>query len=192
MTNAMLERLFEDAHTYFDWGSKPVSEATLRELYDLVKLAPTSMNCLPMRLVFITSPEAKARLLPCLMKGNVEKTKTAPVTALIAYDSEFYKKMDVLWPHSDVGGMFAKNAALAETTAFRNSSLQGGYLILAARALGLSCGPMSGFNSQQINDEFFANTTYKINFICNLGYGKEGAYHPRLPRLSFDEVATFV
>lgn len=184
--------LFKDAHTYYDWEDKVVSENVLRELYDLVKLAPTSMNCLPLRLVFLTTSEAKERLVPFLMEGNVEKMRRAPVTALIAYDMTFYEKMDILWPHSDVKPMFKANAGLCETTAFRNSSLQGGYFILAARMLGLSCGPMSGFNNEAVNKEFFANTPYKINFICNLGYGKDGAYYPRLPRLSFDEVAAVI
>lgn len=192
MDNVSSKLLFQEAHTYFDWEKKPVAQSTLRDLYDLVKFGPTSMNCLPMRLVFVTTSEAKQRLLPCLMQGNVEKTEKAPVTALIAYDTEFYEKMNVLWPHFDAQPMFKGDEELAETTAFRNSSLQGGYFILAARMLGLACGPMSGFNNEQVNSKFFEGTKFKVNFICNLGYGKEGAYHPRLPKLSFDEAVKII
>jgi 3-hydroxypropanoate dehydrogenase len=142
--------------------------------------------------VFLTTAESKARILPALMPGNVEKTRTAPVTAIVAWDTEFYEKMDKLFPQMNFGPMFAGNAALRDETAFRNSSLQGGYFILAARALGLDCGPMSGFDAQKVNAEFFPDGKWKANFLCNLGYGNAAKLHDRNPRLEFEEACVIL
>jgi 3-hydroxypropanoate dehydrogenase len=159
----------------------------LREVYELAKFGPTSANSLPLRVAFLTTTEAKERLLPALMPGNVDKTRTAGAVALIAYDSRFYDELPRLFPHADMRGYFADNPALAAEAALRNSSLQGGYFIMAARALGLDCGPMSGFDAEAVNREFFPDGRWKINFICNLGYGDPAPLFPRGPRLGFDE-----
>ncbi len=159
----------------------------LKEVYSLAALAPTSANSSPARFVFITTPEAKERLLPALAPGNVEKTKTAPVTVIIAYDIEFHERLPQLFPARDMRSVFAGNAALIQETAFRNGTLQGGYFILAARALGLDCGPMSGFDQQKVNAEFFPDGKWKANFLCNVGYGDPSKLFPRNPRLKFEE-----
>jgi 3-hydroxypropanoate dehydrogenase len=150
-------------------------------------MGPTSANSTPARFVFLETEVAKARLLPALAPGNVEKTRAAAVTVIVAYDTEFYEKLSKLFPHADMRTLFAGNKALAEETAFRNSSLQGGYFMLAARAVGLDCGPMSGFDAERVNTEFFADGKWKVNFLCNLGYGDHDKLHPRNPRLEFDE-----
>jgi 3-hydroxypropanoate dehydrogenase len=159
----------------------------LEALFDLAKMAPTSANCQPMRLVFVRSPEAKARLKPHLAKGNVDKTMAAPVTAIVAYDLEFYEKLPRFFPHADARSWFAGDDEKIFETAFRNGSLQGGYLILAARALGLDCGPMSGFDTAGVDAEFFAGSAVRSNFLCNLGYGRHEDLKPRSPRPEFDE-----
>ena len=187
-----LDQLFFDARTHTTWSEEPVSEATLRQLWDLLRMAPTSANCSPARIVFVASAAAKEKLKPCLAPGNVDKTMAAPVTAIVGQDTEFYEKLPELFPHTDARAWFVGNDALIADTAFRNSSLQGAYLILAARALGLDCGPMSGFDHDALNAAFFAGTTVKANFICNLGHGTAEGLHPRSPRLAFDDACTLL
>lgn len=182
-----LDRMFLNARTYADWLPEPISPELLRRLYDLTRFGPTSANSMPARFVFLSTEPSKARLLPALMPGNVEKTRTAPVTAIVAWDVEFYLQLPKLFPNSDIGAKFAANPALRDETAFRNSSLQGGYLILAARALGLDCGPMSGFDAHKVNAEFFPDGKWKANFLCNLGYGDPAKLRERNPRLAFEE-----
>src|ERR1700677_3537573 len=182
-----LDLLFRKARTHNAWLPKRVSRETLREVYDLARMGPTSANSSPARFVFLESEAAKARLLPALAPLNVEKTKAAPVTVIVAWDTGFYEKLPKLFPQADMRSHFAGNQALAEETAFRNSSLQGGYFILAARAVGLDCGPMSGFDKAKVNAEFFPDGKWEVNFLCNLGYGDHSQLFPRNPRLEFDE-----
>ncbi len=189
---AVLDQLFRSARTHNGWLDKPVPDALLKELHDLMKWGPTSANCWPLRVVYVRSPEAKARLLPLLMEGNRTKTEAAPVTAILGMDLDFPDTLPKLFPHTDAKSWFAGNAPLIEATAFRNGSLQGAYFMLAARALGLDCGPMSGFDADQVNAEFFAGTNIKANFICNLGYGDAAALFPRSPRPEFDEVCKII
>ena len=184
---AALDQLFNDARTYNDWHDRSVAEATLRELWDLTRMGPTSANCSPMRLVFIVSAEAKETLRPCLMEGNAEKTIAAPVTAIIGHDMKFYDRLPELFPHADARAWFAGNEALIASTAFRNGTLQGAYLMMAARALGLDCGPMSGFDNAAVDAAFFAGTDVKSNFLCNLGYGDSSTLFPRSPRMPFED-----
>ena len=179
--------IFEDARTHTAWQERPVPDDLLRRVYDVAKMGPTSANCCPMRVVFVKSVEAKARLKPCLSEGNVDKTMKAPATAIVSYDSQFYELMPALFPHRDMRSGFAANAELARTTAFRNGSLQGAYLIIAARALGLDCGPMSGFDNAKLDAEFFPDGRWKSNFLINLGKADPAKVFPRNPRLSFDE-----
>ncbi len=198
----VLDQLFRQARTYSAWLDRPVSDETLLQLYDLMKWGPTSANCCPGRILFLRTREAKERLRPALSPGNVAKTMAAPVTAIVAYDELFYEKLPELFPHNPgVRDLFAGSPELAETTAFRNGTLQGGYFILAARCLGLDCGPMSGFDNAKVDAEFFTlppradetateiPTTCRIksNFLCNLGYGDPSQLHPRGPRLAFEE-----
>ena len=187
LADSDLDLLFRKARTHTSWLPTPVPEQLLRELYDLFKFGPTSANTTPARVVFVVSEGAKQRLLPALPETNVEKTRTAPVTAIVAYDTEFYEQLPRLFPYGDFRPYFAKNLKLAEETAQRNSALQGGYLILAARSLGLDAGPMSGFDADKVNAEFFPDGKWKVNFLCNLGYGDSEKLHPRSPRLEFDE-----
>src|ERR1035438_3271056 len=182
-----LNQLFRQARTHSAWLPKRVPVEALRAAYELARWGPTSANSTPARFVFLESEAAKARLLPALAPLNVEKTKVAPVTAIIAWDTEFYEKLPKLFPHADMRSVFAGNKSLAEETAFRNSSLQGGYFILAARAVGLDCGPMSGFDKAKVNAEFFPDGKWQANFLCNLGYGDRSKLFPRNPRLEFDE-----
>ncbi|MFL5606042.1 MAG: malonic semialdehyde reductase [Gemmatimonadaceae bacterium] len=203
----VLDALFRQARTHFKWQTKPVTDETLRELYDVLKWAPTSANAAPARFVFLRTAEAKERLRPALAPLNVEKTMSAPVTAIIAYDMKFYEQLPKLFPHSPgMAKLYESNAEMVETTAKRNSSLQGAYMIMAARALGLDCGPMSGFDNAKVDEEFFAagkpcfgcdqeffpEGHVKSNFLCNLGYGDPGALHPRLPRLAFNEACSLM
>lgn len=181
-----LDVIYRNARTYTAWLDKEVEDVVLQQAYDLAKWGPTSANCCPMRVVFVKSQEAKEKLKPALDAGNVEKTMTAPVTAIIGYDLEFYTQMDKLWRGG--GKMFEGKEELAKTTAFRNGSLQGAYFMLAARAVGLDCGPMSGFRNDQVDAAFFAGTQVKSNFLCNLGYGDAAKLFPRGPRLDFAEV----
>ena len=179
--------IFEDARTYTVWKERPVADDLLQWAYDVAKMGPTSSNCCPMRVVFVRSTEAKARLKPFLSEGNVEKTMKAPATAIVAYDTKFYELLPKLFPHRDVRTGFSNNAELARTTAFRNGSLQGAYLMIAARALGLDCGPMSGFDNARLDAEFFPDGRWKSNFLCNLGYGDPSKLRARNPRPSFEE-----
>ena len=184
----VLDLLFRKARTHTTWLPKPVPDAVLRELYDALRWGPTSANCCPARFVFLRSTAAKERLRPALAAGNVAKTMAAPVTVIVAYDLKFYEKMPKLFPHNPaMRDNFANNPQLVEITAKRNSSLQGAYMIMAARALGLDCGPMSGFDNARIDQEFFPGGTVKSNFLCNLGYGDPAKLHPRGARLEFDE-----
>lgn len=182
-----LDQIFRQARTHNAWLPKRVSVETLREAYNIARFGPTSANSSPARFVFLESEAAKARLLPALAPLNVEKTKAAPVTAIIAWDAEFYEKLPHLFPHADMRSYFVGNQKLAEETAFRNSTLQGGYFILAARAVGLDCGPMSGFDAAKVNAEFFPDGKWKANFLCNLGYGDKSKLFPRSPRLELEE-----
>ncbi|MFN3883535.1 MAG: malonic semialdehyde reductase [Rhodocyclaceae bacterium] len=192
LDDAALDQLFRAARTHNAWQDKPVPDSLLRELHELMKWGPTSANCWPLRVVFVKSPEAKARLIPLLMEGNRAKVQAAPVTAILGMDMAFYELLPKLFPHTDARSWFIGNEALIETTAFRNSSLQGAYFMLAARALGLDCGPMSGFDNAQVDAEFFAGTTIKSNFICSLGYGDPAGLFPRSPRPEFDEVCKII
>ncbi len=187
-----LDQLFRTARTRNGWSDRPVSEALLREVYDLAKFGPTAMNGSPARFVFVVSPEAKARLAPHLTEGNRAKTLSAPVTVIVGYDLAFGEKIPELFPHMPMAAMLFKDPELARVTAFRNGSLQGAYLMLAARATGLDCGPMSGFNAAGVNAEFFAGTTVEANFICNLGYGTDENLFPRNPRLTFEDACSMV
>jgi 3-hydroxypropanoate dehydrogenase len=201
-----LDTLFREARTHNAWLKKPVRDETLRQLYDILKWGPTSANGSPLRVLFVRTPEAKERLRPALAPGNLEKTMAAPVTAIIAYDELFYERMSVLFPHSPgIRDFFANSPELANVTAFRNGTLQGAYLILAARSLGLDCGPLSGFDNAMVDAEFFPAPAarggeddvmpagrIKSNFLCNLGYGDPAALHPRNPRIEFDEACTLL
>lgn len=187
-----LAALFTEARTQNGWQKKPVSDSQLRQMYELMKWGPTSANCSPARLIFVRGHEAKERLLTCMIPGNLEKTREAPVVAIIGMDMAFYEKLPALFPHTDARSWFVGNQELIEATAFRNSSLQGAYLMLAARALGLDCGPMSGFDPQKLNDSFFAGTTTQVNFVCGLGYGDPSKVFPRSPRLAFDDTCSIL
>lgn len=196
-----LDVIFRHARTHNSWLPKPVTDETIREIYDTMKWGPTSANGSPARFLFLRSKEAKERLRPALAAGNVDKTMSAPVVVIVAYDLRFYDKMDQLFPHSAaMKNLFAGNPALAEITAKRNGTLQGAYLIIAARALGLDCGPMSGFDNAKVDAEFFgpesadmaacqehATGCIKSNFLCNIGYGDPAKLFPRNPRLDFDQ-----
>jgi 3-hydroxypropanoate dehydrogenase len=188
LSQEALDLLFNDARTHSAWLDQPVTDDTLRKAYDLMKQGPTSMNCTPARILFLRTREARERLRPALMQGNVDKTMAAPVTAIIAYDLKFYERLPQLFPHyPGAREMFANAPDLAQITATRNGTLQGGYFILAARALGLDCGPMSGFDNAKVDAEFFAGEAVKSNFLCNLGYGDPAKLSPRNPRLEFEE-----
>jgi 3-hydroxypropanoate dehydrogenase len=187
ISDECMNQLFREARTHWVWRSEPVPIALLKQVYELARFGPTSANSSPARFVFITTPEAKERLRPALAPGNVEKTITAPVTVIVAWDTEFHEKLPQLFPARDMRSVFAGKAELIHETAFRNGTLQGAYLIMAARALGLDCGPMSGFDQQKVNAEFFPDGKWKANFLINIGYGDASKIFPRNPRLSFDE-----
>jgi 3-hydroxypropanoate dehydrogenase len=182
-----LDTLFRTARTSEKWSGRTVSDETLTELFDLLKWGPTSANSSPARFVFVRTLSGKERLKPALSAGNIEKTMAAPVTAIVAHDPHFYDHLPRLYPAADARGWFAANPALADETAFRNGTLQGGYLILAARALGLDCGPMSGFDQAKLDEAFLSDRGWKSNFLVNLGYAAPDSHAPRAPRLSFDE-----
>ena len=186
---AALATLFTEARTFTRWQQGPIPDGVIEAALALAQLGPTSGNCEPMRLVLVKSPAGKARLLPCVSSGNSEKVRTAPVTAIVAYDREFYEYLPRLYPHTDARGWFTSNDALALETAFRNSSLQGAYLILALRAQGLDCGPMSGFDNAKVDAEFFPDGRVCSNFLLNIGYGERPHPYPRPPRLGFADVA---
>lgn len=190
--NVTTEQLFDHARTHNGFSAEPVPDATLRALWDLTKWGPTSANISPIRIAFVTSPAAKERLLACMSPGNVEKTRLAPVTAIIGMDMEFYEKLPHLFPHADARPWFAGKPELIATSALRNSSLQGGYFIIAARALGLDCGPMSGFDDAKVDAEFWSGTPVRTNFICNLGRGDPDKVFARSPRLTFEEACRIV
>jgi 3-hydroxypropanoate dehydrogenase len=193
LSSESLDLIYRNARTHSAWLDEPVEDALLKQVYELARMGPTSANMCPMRIVFVKSPEAKERLKPALAPGNVDKTMKAPVTAIIAMDVHFYEKLPTLFPHTDAKAWFKDLPEnVLEYTALRNSSLQGAYFILAARALGLDCGPMSGFNNAKVDAAFFAGTTVKSNFLCNLGYADASKLHPRSPRLSFDEACTLL
>ena len=187
-----LATIFRDARTHNGWLDKPVTDDQLRAIYDLMKWGPTSANCQPARIVFVRTKEGKERLRPALSAGNTEKTMSAPVTAILAYDPEFFEHLPRMFPHDQTAIHWFKGKPSAEPTAFRNGSLQGAYLMMAARALGLDAGPMSGFDNAKVDAAFFAGTAIKSNFLVNLGHGDPSGVFPRLPRLSFDEAARIV
>lgn len=187
-----LKQLFTEGRTHHGWSTESVPDSKLRELYELMKWAPTCVNGAPARVVFVKTPEMKEKLVSCLMEKNINKTRAAPVTAIIAYDRRWYEHLPKLFPQTDYRSIYAGNIHLNETTAFRNSSLQGGYLILAARSLGLDVGPMSGFDIEKLNTIFFNETNWRVNFLCNLGYGNSGDLYPRGPRLDFAQVCTII
>jgi 3-hydroxypropanoate dehydrogenase len=182
-----IQQLFTAARTHHAWQDRDIADGLLHEIYDLAKWGPTSANSLPMRIVFVKSNSAKEKLMPALSGSNVEQVRAAPVTAIVAYDQKFYDQLPTLFPAFDARSLFASNPSLSEQTAFRNSSLQGAYFILAARALGLDTGPMSGFDNAKVDQAFFENSSWKSNFLCNIGYGDAAKLHPRGPRLGFDQ-----
>ena len=193
LADAALDQLLRSARTHNAFSPRPVSDSLLQELYDLCKWGPTSANCSPLRVVFVKSLQAKENLVACMNPGNVDKTRQAPVTAILAMDMQFYDELPRLFPHApDARSWFAGKPTAIESTAFRNSSLQGGYFILAARALGLDCGPMSGFDAHKLNAAFFPDGRWRVNFVCNLGYGDPAALFPRSPRLAFEEACRVV
>lgn len=187
LSDAALDRIFRQARTFNHWTDRSVSDTTLMALADLFKMGPTSANCSPARIVYVKSTDAKARLEPLMAQGNRAKTMTAPVTAIIGSDQNFHHHMPKLFPHTDARAWFEGNEALIAETAMRNSTLQGAYLIIAARALGLDAGPMSGFDNDAVDKEFFPDTAIKSNFVCNLGYGDTAKLNPRSPRFTFED-----
>jgi 3-hydroxypropanoate dehydrogenase len=187
INDAALDQLYRQARTHRSWTGEPVSDVVLQAAYDLARMAPTSGNCCPMRVLFLRSREAKERLKPALSAGNLVQTMSAPVTAIIGYDLQFHDYLPRLYAASDARRWFVGSEALIRETAFRNGSLQGAYFILAARAVGLDCGPMSGFDNAKVDAEFFPDGRIKSNFLCNLGYGDGGRMRPRDARLEFDE-----
>ena len=187
-----LDTLFLSARTQNGWQDKPVPAELLRELYQLVRMGPTSANCSPARFVFITTEAGRARLAPALSKGNVEKTMTAPVNVIVAWDTKFYDALPVLFPHGDARSWFTSSESFARETALRNSSMQAAYLIMAARALGLDTGPMSGFDAKIVDAAFFADTSWTVNQIINLGYGDAKKVYDRLYRFDFEEACIYV
>lgn len=186
--NITTEQIFIEARSQNGFTNEPVADDALRSLYELMKWGPTSANCQPARIVFVRTEEAKDRLVECVSPANQAKVRSAPVTAIVGMDMEFYEHLPRLVPHTDARSWFFGNGPMIEATAFRNASMQGAYLIIAARALGLDCGPMSGFDADKIDAAFWAGTRVRTNLICTLGQGDPSKVHPRLPRLSFDEV----
>jgi 3-hydroxypropanoate dehydrogenase len=193
LDQAGLDLLFMKARTQNGWLPAPVSDAELRALYDIMRMGPTSANSCPARILFLRTPEARARLLPALSPGNVDKTRAAPVTAIIGYDTRFFELTPKLFPHKpEMADGFRNNPAHAEVTAFRNGTLQGAYFMLAARAIGLDVGGMSGFDNAKVDAEFFPDGRVKSNFLCNLGHGDPSKVMAKLPRLDFDEACTLL
>jgi 3-hydroxypropanoate dehydrogenase len=187
-----LAQLFTEAHSHVSWQDKAIPEVLIKQLYDMVKLCPTSANCSPARFVFVTSQEGKQKLKPSLSSGNVEKTMTAPCTVIVAYDEEFYEELPTLFPYADAKSWFTSSPEAAYETALRNSSMQGAYLISASRALGLDIGAMSGFDPNLLNETFFCENKWKVNFLINLGYGDGEKSHKRLPRLTFEQACKII
>lgn len=192
LDDAALDLLFRLARTQDAWTGEPVGEATLRAAFDLLRMGPTSANCQPARFVFVMSDAAKEKLRPCLSAGNVAKTMSAPVTAIVGYDLAFLDQLPRLYPGADARSWFAGQPALIEETAFRNGTLQGAYLIMACRALGLDCAPMSGFDRAKVDAAFFTGTTIRSNFICSIGHGDPSVLRARRPRLAFEDACTIV
>jgi 3-hydroxypropanoate dehydrogenase len=187
VNQSALNSLFTTARTHNGWLARSVSDDTLREMYDLLKMGPTSANCSPARFVFIRTPEGKEKLRPALSGGNLEKTLSAPVTAIVAWDNAFYDKLPELFPHGDARSWFTSSPEMAHETAFRNSAMQAAYLLFACRALGLDTGPMSGFDRSIVDATFFADSGYRSTLLVNIGYGDERKLFGRLPRLAFDD-----
>jgi len=192
LTDQALDTIFRAARTVNAWQDRPVSAELLHQIHDLMKFGPTSANSCPLRMLFLQSPAAKARLKPFLMESNIDKTMTAPVVAILAMDMRFHEHLPFLFPHTDAKSWFEGNDDLIAQTAFRNSSLQAGYFIVAARALGLDCGPMSGFDADGVNKEFFPDGRFKVNFICNIGYGDHSKTFARSPRFDFEQIAKVI
>lgn len=190
LDDTALATLFSEARSHNGWRAEPVSDAVLRQLYELARMGPTSANCSPGRFVFVRTPEGKQRLAPALSKGNLEKTLTAPVTVIAAWDKAFYEELPKLFPHGDAKSWFTGSPELAHETAFRNGTLQAAYLLLAARSLGLDAGPMSGFDKAKVDAAFFAGSTWTANFLINLGHGDASKVFGRLPRLDFKDACT--
>ena len=192
LDSAALDLLFGNARTHNVWQDRTVSEIVLRRLFDLMKMAPTSMNISPARIIFVKTEQGKEKLKPALVSGNVEKTMTAPVCAIIGHDLDCWKQLPKLFPYKDMTSLFSNNPDFVVNTAFRNCSMQGAYLIMAARALGLDCGPMSGFDNDLIDKEFFPGTAVKSNFLCNIGYGRKEKLSDRAPRFNFEDVCQII
>jgi len=192
-SDAILDQLFRQARSHNGWQEREVSDEQLQQIYDLMKMGPTSLNSCPARIVFIKSQNAKLRLKECVNEGNVKKSMTAPVVALIGMDMEFYRKLEKLWPHQkDAASWYTGNPEKTREVAFRNSTLQGAYFIMAVRSMGLDAGPMTGFNFAKMDETFFPDGTIKSNFICAIGYGDEARLYPRGPRLDFDEACSII
>lgn len=192
LADGALDQIFRVARTQNKWQDRPVPDSKLEELYELLKWGPTSANGSPARFVFVRTSEGKAKLKPALSAGNMEKTMSAPVTAIVAYDPKFYDRLPFLFPHADARSWFAGSETLAEATAFRNGTLQGAYLMIAARSIGLDVGAMSGFDNAKVDEAFLAESGWKSNFLVNIGYGDPAGVMERLPRLSFDEAVKLV
>lgn len=192
LTASALATLFTEARTHNGWLEKPVSDELLQQVYELARMGPTSANCSPARMVFVRSQEAKEKLAPALSSGNLAKTMSAPVTAIVGWGPEFYEALPELFPHGDARSWFTSSPELAHETAFRNSSLQAAYLIMACRSLGLDTGPMSGFDPTKVDAEFLSELGWKSNFLINIGYGDSSKVYARLPRLDFDRACRLV
>jgi 3-hydroxypropanoate dehydrogenase len=191
LDDASIDLILREARSHYAWTDKPVSDDMIRTLYDITMSGPTSMNTCPARFVFVTSAAGKARLAKALKPLNVPKMATAPVTAILAWDPNFWQELPFLFPHEDRRPMFEGKQAYIDDTGFRNSTLQGGYLMIAARAMGLDVGAMSGFDNSAVNAEFFAENGWKSNFLCNIGYADETALFQKLPRFDFDQICSF-
>lgn len=191
ISDEALDQLFRKARTLNAWKKEAVSDDLLKQIYEVMKFGPTSANCCPLRIVFVNTEEGRARLKPALDAGNVEKTMAAPVTAIFARDMKFYENLPKLFPHTDAKSWFVGNDALIRSTAVRNTTLQAAYFMIVARGFGLDCGPMSGFNNDMVNKEFFPDGRYEVDFICSLGYGDPSKTFPRSPRLQFSEACSF-
>ncbi len=187
-----MDLIFREARTHVNWLDKPIEDTVLKEIYELMKFGPTSGNCTPLRVVFINNSKSKERLKPSLMDGNIDKTMSAPVTAILAYDLKFFEQAHKLYPQVDTRSWYVNNEEFASSTAIINSSLQSAYFFIAARSLGLDCGPMTGFDNAILDGEFFKGTDYKSIILCNLGYGDKDKLHPRNPRLTFDEACKVI
>ena len=192
LDEAGIELMLTKARSHYAWQDKPVSEAQLRRIYDITKQGATSMNCSPARFIFVTSDEGRQQLVPALKPKNVVKVLSAPVTVIIADEMRFWERLDYLFPHEDRKPLFRGKEAYIDDTAARNATLQGAYMMMAARAIGLDCGPISGFDNKVVDETILAGTTLRSNFLLNLGYADESAIFPKLPRLPFEEACSFL